>query len=531
LNLQRLTVTESPEYSAEEWAVARFATRRVRLRGPIINQFASTSLAGAFGPQAALLLGSQNGHGALNALFDAMRGLLAGSRLEASLLNAQMYVDHLVHHDQLTGVPNRLFLAAHLPDMLKRTAQQGQSLALVFLDLDRFQDINDSCGHDQGDRLLRAVAQRIRTTARLGDLVVRMGDDEFVVILQDVQNDEQVEAALKRILEALREPFDIEGRSLATSGSAGASLYPQHGADMCQLLRHAGAALAHAKAQGRNRGQIYSPCLNPRPKRPPGIESRLRRAIQQGHLEVHYQPIVDIGSQQVAVLESLVRWRDPADGLIPPDNFIGIAEETGLIVPLGEFVLERALQDMGRWRASGCRPVSVAVNVSAVQLRRSNFPARLLALTQKHGVSPSRLQVELTESTACERPEGGNGELIEDPVRQLRALGVHIAIDDFGTRYSSLSYLKQWDVDSLKIDRAFVRDLATNSSDLAIVAAICEMARRLQIPVVAEGVEDRQQLEILRELGCPLVQGYLFSKPVPAEQCTPCLRGAPIEIC
>jgi EAL domain-containing protein (putative c-di-GMP-specific phosphodiesterase class I) len=294
-------------------------------------------------------------------------------------------------------------------------------------------------------------------------------------------------------------------------------------------LRHASAALSHAKGRGTNSFQVYSPVLDRRRKQQASLEARLRRAIQNRHLEVHYQPIVDLESRRVVALESLLRWNDPVAGFVSPESFIGLAEETGLIVPLGEFVLERALQDIARWLESGCAVVPVAINVSAVQLRCSDFPARLLASTRSAGVSPTMLQVELTESVAFEHPEGCDGELIEDPLTRLRELGVHIAIDDFGTRYSSLSYLKRWRVDSLKIDRAFVRDLATDPSDLAIVAAVCDLARRLKFPVVAEGVESPQQLEMLRELGCPLVQGYLFSKPVPAEDCRRYLSGDPLE--
>ena len=243
-----------------------------------------------------------------------------------------------------------------------------------------------------------------------------------------------------------------------------------------------------------------------------------------------YQPIIDIQTNRVVALESLLRWKHPAHGFVPPDRFVAIAEETGLIVPIGEVVLTRAFQDVARWRQSGCTPVPIAVNISAVQLQRANLPATIQKLTKQYGVRPSMLQLELTESAVFERREGRTGESNEDAVSRLRELGVRIAIDDFGTGYSSLSYLKRWRVDYLKIDRSFVRDLVTDVSDLAIVSAIIAMARHLNIQVVAEGIEGWQQLEKLRQLGCGLAQGFLFAKPAPEDQCRRYLTGAPLDL-
>jgi diguanylate cyclase (GGDEF)-like protein/PAS domain S-box-containing protein len=441
------------------------------------------------------------------------------SRFEARLLKKQERLDHLAHHDQLTGLPNRLFLAAHLPKAIEAAAGSRQLLAILFLDLDRFKHINDSRGHDVGDRLLKEVAQRILGTTREEDIVVRMGGDEFVVVLKDIVNTEEVLLAAQRIIEALAEPFLISGRSIVTSTSIGVSLYPRDGADMGELLRHSDAAMYHAKDRGRNNCQIFSPMMDRRLKQRTTIESHLRDAIRAGQLDVYYQPIVDIESQKIVALESLLRWKHPSYGYVPPERFIGIAEETGLIVPIGEFVLERVLTDARRWWESGCTLLPIAINVSAVQLQRANLADLIVRRTRAHGLKPTLLQVELTESTIFERREGRNGELNEDAVTHLRELGVHIAIDDFGTGYSSLSYLKRWRVDSIKIDRSFVRDLVTDPSDLAIVGAITAMARHLHIPVIAEGIEGWQQLEKLRELGCQLAQGHLFSKPMPANKC------------
>jgi len=451
-------------------------------------------------------------------------------KAEAQLLEKQQHLDHLAHHDQLTGLPNRLYLAAHLPGAIDDARRDGAILAVLFLDLDRFKHINDSRGHETGDKLLKAVAQRIRATVRSEDVVVRMGGDEFIVILKSVRDSNQVNETAARINEALSGPVMVDGRPLVTTVSIGVSLYPRDGANMGELLRHSDTAMYQAKDRGRNNFQLFSPGMDRRLKERMAIETSLRTALQGQQLEVHYQPIIDIQTNMVVALEALLRWKHPNHGYIPPERFIAVAEETGLIVPIGEFVLERACHDIARWRHNGCMPVPVAINISAVQLQRANLPGTILNLTRKAGVRPEMLQLELTESAVFERREGRTGESNEDAVVRLRELGVRIAIDDFGTGYSSLSYLKRWRVDYLKIDRSFVRDLVTDFSDLAIVIAIIAMARHLNIQVVAEGIEGWQQLEKLRQLGCGLAQGYLFAKPVPEEQCSRYLTGVPLDL-
>jgi diguanylate cyclase (GGDEF)-like protein/PAS domain S-box-containing protein len=451
-------------------------------------------------------------------------------KVEAQLLEKQQHLDHLAHHDQLTGLPNRLYLAAHLPGAIDEAKRTSTMLAVLFLDLDRFKHINDSRGHETGDKLLKAVAQRIRSTMRTEDMVVRMGGDEFIVVLKTVQNTDKVNEAASRITEALSAPIIVDGRPLVTTASIGVSLYPRDGTDQGELLRHSDTAMYQAKDRGRNNFQLFSPIMARRLKERMEIETSLRNAMQTGQLDVHYQPIVDIQTSRVVALESLLRWKHPSRGFVPPERFVAVAEEAGLIVPIGEFVLARAVEDIARWRQLGCAQVPVAVNISAVQLQRSNLPATITKLTQHYSVSPKMLQLELTESAVFERREGRTGESNEDAVARLRELGVRIAIDDFGTGYSSLSYLKRWRVDYLKIDRSFVRDLVTDMSDLAIVGAIIAMARHLNIQVVAEGIEGWQQLEKLRQLGCSLAQGYLFAKPVPEEQCRRYLNGAPLDL-
>jgi EAL domain-containing protein (putative c-di-GMP-specific phosphodiesterase class I) len=270
--------------------------------------------------------------------------------------------------------------------------------------------------------------------------------------------------------------------------------------------------------------------MDQRLKQRMAIETHLRIALESQQLDVHYQPIVEIQTNQVVALEALLRWHHPTHGFISPARFIGIAEECGLIVPIGEFVLERVLQDATRWRREKCKLVPIAVNVSAAQLQRSNLAGTIVELTRKHGFEPTILHIELTEGTVFERREGRNGEPTEDAVTKLRDLGIHISIDDFGTGYSSLSYLKRWPVDSIKIDRSFVRDLGSDPSDLAIVGAIIAMARHLRIPVIAEGIEGWQQLERLRELGCARVQGHLIAKPGPPQNCRRFLQGKPVDL-
>ena len=459
---------------------------------------------------------------------DAQSGGEIRRKIEAQLLEKQGRLDHLAHHDQLTGLPNRLYLAAHLPRAIEQAKRDGSLLAVLFLDLDRFKHINDSRGHETGDKLLQTVAERIRAAVREEDLVVRMGGDEFVVVLKGPRGAVQVNEAAARMNDALSAPVVVDGRPLVTTVSIGVSLYPRDGTNMGELLKHSDTAMYHAKDRGRNNYQLFSPIMHHRLKERVAIEASLRKAMDSGALEVHYQPIIDIGSRQIVALEALLRWKHPAQGYIKPSRFIPVAEETGLIVPIGDFVLESVVRDLASWRDKGAQVVPTAINISGAQLRRTNLRDSIVRVTQAQGVDPSLLQIELTESTIFEQRESRYGEVHEDVIDALRELGLRIAIDDFGTGYSSLAYLKRWRVDYLKIDRSFIRDVVTDASDLAIVGAILAVAGHMNVQVIAEGIESWQQLDTLRGLGCLYAQGYLFARPAPALQTSRLLDGRPL---
>jgi len=456
-----------------------------------------------------------------------MRDLSERKKAQTQLLANQQRLDKLANHDTLTGLPNRLFLQAHLPEAIARCQESGQMLAVLFLDLDRFKHINDSRGHEVGDKLLQEIAKRVRAAVRPADIVVRMGGDEFVVVLHKVNAPDEVAIAATRINEVLSAPVMIDGRALVATVSIGVSLFPRDGATMGELLKHSDTAMYQAKDLGRNNFQVFSPQMDRSLKERVAIESSLRIGLKLNQFDVHYQPIIDIHSRRVAGLEALLRWKHPSQGFISPERFIEVAEETGLIIPIGQFVLDRIGSDIARWRDQGAHLVPVSMNVSAVQLERTKLRELIQQCMLKNRIGPQLIALELTEGSLF---ENRTGEFREDALATLRDLGVKIAIDDFGTGYSSLSYLKRWRVDSLKIDRSFVRDIATDPSDHAIVSAIVAMARSLNIQVVAEGIETWQQLEILRNMGCSLAQGFLFAKPVPANDALRYLRVEPLDL-
>jgi diguanylate cyclase (GGDEF)-like protein/PAS domain S-box-containing protein len=438
-------------------------------------------------------------------------------KAEQQLLENQNRLDRMAHHDQLTGLPNRHYLTAFLPQAIADATAAGTLLGVVFLDLDRFKHINDTRGHETGDKLLQEVAARLRAVVRDSDVVIRMGGDEFVVVFRHVKTCDEVTLGAGRIIETLNQPIVIDRHCLQTSGSVGVSLFPRDGSNMVELLKHSDTAMYQAKDRGRNNVQIFSQVMNRKLKHRVAVEASLREALRLKQLDVHYQPFVNLKTRKVVGLEALMRWRHPVHGMVPADQFIPVAEDTGLIVPMGHFVLHRTLQNMSAWRKAGVPLVPMSLNIAPAQMQRGELQSTISTLLKTHGIRPEMLQLEMTERSMFD-PRAPAAENRQDSMSRLRDLGVKIAIDDFGTGYSSLSYLKHWRVDSLKIDRSFVRDIVTDSSDLAIVSAIIAIAKHLHIEVVAEGIEGYQQAEILQRLGCNIGQGFLFARPMPAEQ-------------
>jgi diguanylate cyclase (GGDEF)-like protein/PAS domain S-box-containing protein len=445
-------------------------------------------------------------------------------KAEQQLIENQQRLDKMAHHDQLTGLPNRHYLTAFLPQAIEEAKAANTMLGVVFLDLDRFKHINDTRGHETGDKLLQEVASRLRACVRDSDVVIRMGGDEFVVVFRNVKNYDEVTLGAGRIIETLNRPIVIDRHSLQTTGSVGVSLYPRDGANMIELLKHSDTAMYQAKDRGRNNVQMFSHAMNRKLKHRVAVEASLREALRLKQLDVHYQPFVNLITRKIVGLEALMRWSHPIHGMIPADQFIPVAEETGLIVPMGNFVLHRTLQTMSAWRKAGIPLVPVSLNVAPAQLQRGELQSTISTLLKSHNLRPEMLQLEMTERAVFDSHSPA-GENRQDSLARLRDLGIKIAIDDFGTGYSSLSYLKNWRVDALKIDRSFVRDLVTDSSDLAIVSAIIAIARHLHIEVIAEGIEAYQQVEILRRLGCSIGQGFLFARPMPADDILKLLRN------
>ena len=445
-------------------------------------------------------------------------------KAEQQIIENQQRLDRMAHHDQLTGLPNRHYLTSFLPQAIEEAKAANTMLGVVFLDLDRFKHINDTRGHETGDKLLQEVAQRLRSCVRDSDVVIRMGGDEFVVVFRNVKTYDEVTMGAGRIIETLNRPIIIDRHQLQTTGSVGVSLYPRDGADMGELLKHSDTAMYQAKDRGRNNVQMFSHAMNRKLKHRVAVEASLREALRLKQFDVHYQPFVNLLTRKIVGLEALMRWSHPVHGMIPADQFIPVAEETGLIVPMGNFVLHRTLQTMSAWRKAGAILVPVSLNIAPAQLQKGELQSTIAALLKTHDLRPELVQLEMTERAMFDS-HAPAGENRQDTIARLRDLGIKIAIDDFGTGYSSLSYLKNWRVDTLKIDRSFVRDLVTDSSDLTIVSAIIAIARHLHIQVIAEGIEAYQQAEILRKLGCLTGQGFLFARPMPADQCLELLRG------
>lgn len=420
---------------------------------------------------------------------------------------------HLATHDELTGLANRALLLDRLEQSLHYARRSGRLVGVLLLDLDRFKVINDSLGHAFGDKVLCLVAQRLRKLVREADTLARLGGDEFVILLAEVAEPADVGLVAAKILQHLAEPLWIEGRDVRLTASLGVSLYPRDSDDGAILIRNADLAMYRAKRDGSGTVGFYSPEMNQRIRETLELEGALRQALEREEFRLHYQPKVDLASGRIIGCEALVRWYHPQRGLVSPADFIPLTEETGLIVPLGTWVLKEACRQARAWQIDGLPVLSVAVNLSARQFRKGDLPQLVNETLQDVGLDPTLLELELTESMVMDDPAGA-----ERTMRTLKNLGVGLSLDDFGTGYSSLNYLRRFPVDNLKIDRSFIHHVATDPSGASVVASVIDIAHNLGLTAVAEGVETREQLAFLIGCGCDMLQGYLFSKPLPAKE-------------
>jgi diguanylate cyclase len=436
----------------------------------------------------------------------------------------------LIYYDRLTKLPNQLLLREQFDYLRDRTKQEGGAIWILSIGLDRFKRINQNLGHEFGDRLLMEVGQRLSRCIRTGDILARLHTDQFAIVLgSNTPNDDrptflnfrndslealnaQAEAIAQPILDRLTQPFCLENREIFLTASIGVSIYPQDGAEVDQLMKNAGVAMSYAKQLGGNQYQGYTPTLQSESLDDLTLEASLRYAVERQELQLYYQPIVGLKEGQIVGAEALVRWNHPQQGMISPVKFIPLAEQTGLIAPIGEWVLQTACHQTKSWQAEGLPPVRVAVNLSFRQFNQVDLAERLVRILDQSGLDPSYLELELTESILVQ-----NVAFTIAKLNELKAMGVKISLDDFGTGYSSLSYLQQFPFDLLKIDRCFVQDINTNKTNAALTNAIIQMAHSLNLKVIAEGVETREELAVLYENQCDNIQGYLFSRPVKAE--------------
>jgi diguanylate cyclase (GGDEF)-like protein/PAS domain S-box-containing protein len=423
------------------------------------------------------------------------------------------HIEYLATHDSLTGLHNRSMFSQLLGIQLETARRYERSFAVMFIDLDRFKVINDSLGHEAGDQLLREVAERLKAALRASDVLARLGGDEFVVLLQQCASEDDVAAAAEKVMGTLMRPMTVCGHECRVTASIGIARFPGDGEDEQALMKHADIAMYAAKEDGKNTFRLYSSELSSAAPQKLVLETRLRHALENGELSLHYQPKIELGRDRISGVEALLRWNSEAHGAVSPAQFIPIAEETGLIVPIGKWVLRTACMQSMAWQRAGLPPVCVAVNLSPRQFADPNLLADVARTLAESGLAPELLELEITESVVMHAPERAIQLLVN-----IKALGVRLAIDDFGTGYSSLAQLKRFPIDTLKVDRSFIRDLPSNAEDMAITEAIIAMARSLRLTVVAEGVETTEQKAFLGDRACDQMQGFHFSRPLPAEQ-------------
>jgi diguanylate cyclase (GGDEF)-like protein/PAS domain S-box-containing protein len=432
---------------------------------------------------------------------------------------AEARIQFLADSDALTGLPNRRLLQDRLTQALAIARRNKSRVALLFLDLDTFKNINDSMGHSVGDLLLQELAERLKTWGRKQDTVARVGGDEFLIVLTELNDITDAAVAAERLLDGIIGEYSIRGHVLNITCSLGISIFPEHGTDPETLMKNADAAMYSAKQNGRNNFRFFTDEMNAQVVERLTLENSLRLALDRKELFLVYQPQVEIATGRIVGLEALLRWQHPELGLVPPDRFIRIAENSGLILTIGEWVLRTACSQALKWQEEGLPAVTIAVNVSAIQFRQESFCGLIRRVLHETGLAPQCLELELTESLLL-----ANAEVMLSVVEELKAIGVTLAIDDFGTGYSSFSYLRQFRVSKLKIDRSFIRDVAVNPDDAAITAAIISMAKSLHLKVIAEGVEDEAQMTFLRARQCDEIQGYYFSKPLAVDDVAEKLR-------
>jgi len=419
---------------------------------------------------------------------------------------------HLAHHDFLTGLPNRVLLTERLAQAIGLARRRGKQVALLFIDLDFFKHINDSLGHVIGDRLLQAAADRLVSCVRKTDTVCRQGGDEFVILLSEIEQVQDAARVADKLLLAFANPALVDGHELHVSLSMGISVYPDDGLSAEAVLQNADTAMYYAKANGRNNYQFFRTDMNSRAVQRLFVKSSLRRALKLGEFLLYYQPQIDLVSGAMTGAEALIRWQDPQLGIILPAQFVPVAEESGLIVPIGRWVLREACRQVRKWQDAGLATVPVSVNISAAEFRHKDFLAGVAQILAETGLAPRFIELELTESILMHDATSSASVLAA-----LKAMGMKLAIDDFGTGYSSLSYLKRFPIDTLKIDQSFVRDVATDADDASIVGAVIEMGRNLKQRVIAEGVETLAQLDFLRAQHCAEGQGFHLGRPLTAD--------------
>jgi diguanylate cyclase (GGDEF)-like protein len=420
---------------------------------------------------------------------------------------------HSAEHDFLTGLPNRMLLNDRVTQAITLAPRHMKKVAVLFMDLDGFKHINDSLGHPIGDKLLQSIAKRLVDCVRGSDTVSRQGGDEFVVLLSEVAQSEDAAISAVRLLQAVAEAHPIGAHDLHVTTSIGVSVYPDDGLDAETLIKNADTAMYQAKENGRQSYQFFKPSMNVRAVERQSIEENLRRALERQEFTLHYQPKINLVRGEITGAEALLRWTHPVRGPVSPAQFIPVAEDCGLILPIGKWVLREACKQVRAWQDAGLSPGTMAVNISAMEFRDDKFLEEVFAVLRDTGLDPKSLEFELTESVLMKRAEA-----TESILKSLRERGVQVAVDDFGTGYSSLSYLRRLPIDALKIDQSFVRQITTDPDETTIVTAVIGMGRNLKLRVVAEGVETQQQLEFLRAHECDEAQGYYFSRPVLPQQ-------------